>query len=158
MKVILATDGSRYSQAALDKCCEIFEGAGDTEIHVLTVLRPMFVTSSTPLAVFPTYASGSDTIVVEAGEKIANESSAAILGRLPSIGSRLTSRVVAGKPEQVIVEEAEKLGADLIIVGSHGAGYLERSLIGSVSDRVVHHAPCSVLVVKASEREMEIRA
>ena len=158
MKVILATDGSRYSQAALDKCCEIFEGSSDTEIHVLTVLRPMFVTSSTPLAVFPTYASESDDIVVKEGEKIANESNTAILGRLPSIGSGLTSRIVAGKPERVIVEEAEKWGADLIIVGSHGAGFLERSFIGSVSDTVVHHAPCSVLVVKPSERAMEIRS
>ena len=158
MKVILATDGSRYSEAALDKCCEIFEGVPNTEIHVLTVLRPTFVTSSTPLAIFPTYASESDESVVKGGEKIANESNAAILGRLPSIGSGLTSRIKAGKPERVIVEEAEKWGADLIIVGSHGAGFLERSLIGSVSDRVVQHAPCSVLVVKPSEKAIEVPA
>ncbi|MGI8495899.1 MAG: universal stress protein [Pyrinomonadaceae bacterium] len=50
-----------------------------------------------------------------------------------------------------MVETAENFQADLIIVGSHGYNTWERLLLGSISDSVVHYAPCSVLVVKSSK-------
>ncbi len=43
---------------------------------------------------------------------------------------------------------AEEIGADVIVVGSHGRGAIERLLLGSVSEQVVRHAPCPVLVVR----------
>ncbi len=51
-------------------------------------------------------------------------------------------------PKESIVEEAQKWSADLIVLGSHGYGFWERMLLGSVSNAVVHHAPCSVLIVR----------
>jgi nucleotide-binding universal stress UspA family protein len=60
----------------------------------------------------------------------------------------ITTRILCGAPKQAIVEEAEEWGADLIVVGSHGYGFWERMFLGSVSSAVVHHAPCSVLVVR----------
>jgi len=48
----------------------------------------------------------------------------------------------------VIVEAAAEVDADLIIVGSRGMNAVQRWLLGSVSSKVVHHAPCSVLVVR----------
>ena len=48
------------------------------------------------------------------------------------------------------IEEAQNWGADLIIVGSHGYGFWSRALLGSVSNAVINHAPCSVLVVRGS--------
>ena len=48
----------------------------------------------------------------------------------------------------MIVEEAQNWEADLIIVGSHGHGFWKRSFLGSTSDKVIHNAPCSVLVVR----------
>jgi nucleotide-binding universal stress UspA family protein len=68
----------------------------------------------------------------------------------PDLGTQLTTKVVKGSPNQEIVEEAENWGADLIIMGSHGYGFWRRSLLGSVSESVVHLAPCSVLVVKGN--------
>ena len=59
----------------------------------------------------------------------------------------VTSDVLRGSPEQKIVEEAKDWRADMIIVGCHGRGFWGR-MLGSVSDAVVHHAPCSVLVVR----------
>ena len=59
----------------------------------------------------------------------------------------ITSDVIEGPPQKVIVDEAAKLGSDLIVVGSHGRGFWGR-MLGSVSNGVVHHAPCSVLVVR----------
>lgn len=53
-----------------------------------------------------------------------------------------------GRPAQVIVELADAIPADLIVVGSHGLRGLRRALLGSAAEAVVRHAPCSVLVVR----------
>ncbi|HQZ97301.1 MAG TPA: universal stress protein, partial [Pyrinomonadaceae bacterium] len=60
----------------------------------------------------------------------------------------ISGEVLFGSPGSRIVETAEQIGADLIIIGSHGYRRWERILLGSVSSSVVHHAPCSVLVVR----------
>jgi nucleotide-binding universal stress UspA family protein len=53
-----------------------------------------------------------------------------------------------GNPADVIVQEAEESGADLIVVGTRGHNAAKRLFMGSVSTNVVHHAPCDVLVVR----------
>ena len=66
-------------------------------------------------------------------------------------GSRqlnVTTKVISGSPKEVILEEAEAFGADLIVVGSHGYGMLDRFLLGSVSQAVALHAKCSVEIVR----------
>jgi nucleotide-binding universal stress UspA family protein len=57
-------------------------------------------------------------------------------------------RVEQGYPAEVIVSLASDEAVDLIVIGNRGMSGVGRFLVGSVSDRVVHHAPCSVLVVK----------
>jgi nucleotide-binding universal stress UspA family protein len=61
---------------------------------------------------------------------------------------RIDKRIEVGKPEQTICDVAREVGADVIVVGSHGRTGLGRLLIGSVSEHVVRHAPCPVLVVR----------
>jgi nucleotide-binding universal stress UspA family protein len=51
----------------------------------------------------------------------------------------------------MLVWVAEQLGVDAIVVGSHGKGRLKRLVLGSVSEHVVRHAPCPVLVVRDSD-------
>ena len=58
-----------------------------------------------------------------------------------------------GRPAQFIVDAAKEFEADMIIVGSHGRGFWGKLTLGSVSDAVVHHAPCSVLVVRRADSE-----
>src|SRR5215213_10982752 len=70
--------------------------------------------------------------------------------RFPALRENLSTHILCGSPEQSIVAEAEDWGADLIVVGSHGYGFWERMFLGSVSNAVVHHASCSVLVVRKS--------
>ena len=60
-----------------------------------------------------------------------------------------TTEVLSGSPKAAILEEAEAFGADLIVVGSHGHGMLERFLLGSVSQAVALHATCSVEIVRS---------
>ena len=57
-----------------------------------------------------------------------------------------------GDPATVILEVARREAVELIVVGSHGKSGFERFLLGSVSSRVVDHAPCDVLVVKSQAR------
>lgn len=66
----------------------------------------------------------------------------------PDTGFKITGEVIQGSPKQVIVEEAESWGADLIVMGSRGLGAWNRLLLGSVSNAVVHHAKCSVEIVR----------
>jgi len=56
-------------------------------------------------------------------------------------------RVLAGEPGPELCRLAEELKADVIVIGSHAWGPIKRALVGSVSDYVVRHAPCAVLVV-----------
>jgi nucleotide-binding universal stress UspA family protein len=65
-----------------------------------------------------------------------------------SVGS-VERSVVIGHPAGEILTAAEEPGVDLVVCGARGLGLLGRLVLGSVSDRVVHHAPCPVLVVKS---------
>ncbi len=61
---------------------------------------------------------------------------------------KVSTKVVGGSPKQAILDEAEAFKADLIVLGSHGGGRIERFLLGSVSLAVVTHAKCSVEIVR----------
>jgi nucleotide-binding universal stress UspA family protein len=69
---------------------------------------------------------------------------------LRSAGFATTEAVEKGDPKSVILDQAEKWPADLIILGSHGLKGMPRFLIGSVSDAVARHAACSVQIVRAA--------
>jgi nucleotide-binding universal stress UspA family protein len=77
---------------------------------------------------------------------------------VPSI--KITSNIMPGAPRSVILEEADRWKADLIVVGSHGYGAWHRLLLGSVSQGIVSHAKCSVEVVRRPDlgRAKEVKA
>lgn len=64
----------------------------------------------------------------------------------------IVSEIQEGSPKQVILDEAEAWGAELIVVGSHGRRGLDRFLLGSVSQAVALHAKCSVHIVRAARK------
>lgn len=72
--------------------------------------------------------------------------------RLRGRGIETHALVIQGSTIESIVERAKKVGADLIMVGSHGHGRLYRALLGSVCEGIVRHAPCPVLIVPAPGR------
>jgi nucleotide-binding universal stress UspA family protein len=61
----------------------------------------------------------------------------------------ITTKIAEGNPKHVILDEAEHWNPDLIVLGSHGRSGLGRFLLGSVSQAVALHAPCSVEIVRA---------
>jgi nucleotide-binding universal stress UspA family protein len=66
---------------------------------------------------------------------------------------RVTTKMLQGPAERVILEEAERLRIDLIVLGSHGHRGWERLILGAVAHSVVSHAPCSVEVVRRRKRD-----
>jgi nucleotide-binding universal stress UspA family protein len=67
---------------------------------------------------------------------------------LTKAGYKVETAVEEGDPKSTIVEDAARWHADLIVLGSHGRKGVDRFLMGSVSDAVARHAPCSVEVVR----------
>jgi nucleotide-binding universal stress UspA family protein len=146
MKVLIATDGSEFSTAAIEKYCDLFSGAGD-EIRVLAVVEPVTHIVGAPFGVVDDYY---DRFIEEARSEAAvhlENARSAISGKLPNAGEIQTD-VELGTPARSIVEAATEWGADLIVMGSHGRGFWQRMYLGSVSNSVTHHAPCSVLIVR----------
>lgn len=150
MKVLLATDGTGHSDAAVE-IVKTLNLSDSDEVRVVSV-----VDMAVPLAmdIYAGYLPSSTDIeaaVKENTEKVLGSTCEKIAGFFGGIKVLVTSEVLHGSPDSRIVEAAEEFGADLIVVGSHGYNRWERLLLGSVSDSVVHHAPCSVLVVRDSE-------
>ena len=152
MKVLVATEGSEFSKAAIDKCCSILGNAKDTDLRLVSAAEPATVPAE-PFALSAEYIREMDENSRRRAEDVVSRAEQEIRRRMPAMASHLTTITTTGPPARAIVDEAEKWGADLIVVGSHGYGFWQRALLGSVSNAVVHHAPCSVLVVRGNGRK-----
>ncbi|MBS1794189.1 MAG: universal stress protein [Acidobacteria bacterium] len=145
MKVLIATDGSEFSRAAIEKTCRVFELTADSEIRVVCVYPPVV-----PIDAFPQSLEYSEQL--ENKERVDSEAIAAaavalLKERVPAV-TKVETLVKSGAPDQIVLDTAKEWPADVIVVGSHGRGFWGRLTIGSISDSIVHHASCSVLVVK----------
>jgi nucleotide-binding universal stress UspA family protein len=104
-----------------------------------------------PWAMSPDYFENLEITVRQAAQAIL-ESTLLKLKTITDKTLKISSEIIQGSPAQVIVDEAEHWGADLIIMGSRGLGVWNRLLLGSVSNAVVHHAKCSVEVVRTPQQ------
>ena len=84
-----------------------------------------------------------------ANEELLQDAEAETAITAERLGVDTTVEVVVGDPGPELCRLAADGNYDLIVVGSHGSGFLCRVLLGSVSHHVLHHAPCPVLVVRA---------
>ncbi len=148
MKILLATDGTKHSDCAL-RIIDKFNLTEGDEIKIVSV-----VDMALPLSIDmygPGYLPSTAEIeksAQESAEKLLQTNREKILQSFSGKNVFVSTDVLFGSPDSRIVETAEEMNADLIIVGSHGYNRWERLLLGSVSDSVIHHAPCSVLVVR----------
>lgn len=147
MKVLFASDGGKQCDAAIEalKLLRFKEGDEIKIISVVDMALPMTID------IYGGYLPDTTELEKTARAnalKILSETTAKLNDSVEAGGMLLSSEVLFGSPDSRIVETAEEWRADLIVVGSHGYSRWERLLLGSVSDSVVHHAPCSVFVVR----------
>ena len=148
MKILIATDGSEFSEAAVEKICQMVKNSENTEIKILSVYEQPSLAVAAPYAIPVGYNPSLEKELKKSATQAVSQTEQKIAARFPALKSNLSTGVLCGSPEKAIVEEAEKWAADLIVLGSHGYGFWERMMLGSVSNAVLHHAPCSVLVVR----------
>jgi len=156
MKILLAVDGSSFSDAAVAEIAGRPWPVG-SEIKVLSVFE--FPVPPTPEAwsIPPEYYE-EVTNSARSNARAIVESAIVLLKQALGTSIGVDGEYVQGSPRNVILDEAEKWGADLIVMGSHGYSAWERFLLGSVSRAVLAHAKCSVEVVRgeaASTRNLD---
>jgi nucleotide-binding universal stress UspA family protein len=138
--IIVGIDGSAHSRRALEWA--IGEAAiRHTPLTVLTVQQALTGYWGAPV-VYP-----GDADLTEHARKVAREETETALDKLAADARppQVTVLAVAGIPAEEILSLARE--ADMIVVGSRGAGGFKKLLMGSVSLTVTHHAPCPVVVI-----------
>ncbi|HEY3025618.1 MAG TPA: universal stress protein [Pyrinomonadaceae bacterium] len=148
MKILLAVDGSAYSDAAIEEVARR-PWPSQSEVKVITAAETPIMVGMEPWAATPEYFETLEKAVHEAAEGIMKRALAK-LKETETQTLKISSEIIRGSPRQVIVEAAERWKADLIVMGSRGLGTWNRLLLGSVSNSVVHHANCSVEIVRSS--------
>jgi nucleotide-binding universal stress UspA family protein len=157
-KILIAIDRSTFSKTVFSEGLTLAKNMG-ASLMLLHVLFPQGESESSLLA--PTwtlgnwdYYSGADTRFMEEYHKQWQEYRQQGLNFLCSLAEEAMAQGVqtewtqnAGNPGAVICDVAKSWGANLIVVGRRGHSSLSELLLGSISNYVLHRAPCSVLVV-----------
>lgn len=135
-KILVATDGSDFSKAAICQAINLAKICS-SKVYAISVIE-----------VNPEFVSLASNII-EKMEKETKEHLDSVKAQITKQGLECETIVHEGEePYKFIVSEAEKNKVDIIVMGSHGKTGIGRLLMGSVTSRVIGHAPCSVLVVK----------
>lgn len=133
-KIIVASDGSKHSEAAVREAINYAKSYGGSLNIINVVYTNDEVSATAPSLV--------ESMVHKAREHL---ESLKALANSENVNADIF--VKEGEPFQGITDLAEELGADTIVIGSRGTTALKRILIGSVTSRVIGLAPCPVLVV-----------
>ncbi len=141
--ILVATDGSHHSNAAASVAIGIAKRCNARLIAVSVVPYE----SISPLGIV--HSEMQWGLVTEESRKAAENNLKSVKEISEKEGVKIEELILEGRPYEAIVNAAKEKRADLIVVGSHGRTGLDRLLMGSVTERVIGHAECAVLVVKA---------
>jgi nucleotide-binding universal stress UspA family protein len=120
-RILVGTDGSPTAQLAVDRAAEVARQL-EAELTVLTAMRK---------------TTGDQLVAKERA-------------RLEPTGVAVTTKVVEKDPATALIEEVEQGGYDLLVVGNKGMTGVGRFFLGSVPNKVSHHVPCSLLIVRTT--------
>ncbi|MNX94893.1 putative universal stress protein [compost metagenome] len=134
-RILIATEGSTISAAAIRQFIAVL-GTQPFELFVLSVITRPTLPDQLP-QVIASYDGAADAALSAIDHATAE---------LRAAGLPAQGLVRTGEPAPAIVACAKEIGADLIVLGSHGRKGAERMLHGSVAESVLMHAPCGVLI------------
>jgi nucleotide-binding universal stress UspA family protein len=144
-KILVPTDFSEPSAEALQTAIDFAKvfGASIELVHVF--VEPAYVLPPpVEMATFP-----FDMTEILTRLEISLE---AQRDSIRQAGVAVEMNTLSGRAAPEIVAHAKKVGADLIVMGTHGRSGIQHALLGSVAERVVHHSPCPVLVVPTRQK------
>ncbi|AQL44122.1 stress response protein [Halorientalis sp. IM1011] len=152
-RILLPTDGSTEMEPVIDHAAEV-AARHDALIHAL------YVVDAAGFASLPMETSweGISELLYEEATSALNE-----VERIVDDQAPVERIVVEDRPHRAIVDHADEDDCDLIVMGTHGRGGIDRLLLGSVAERVVRRAPVPVMTVRVKEspvtdREPEMKA
>lgn len=143
--IVVPLDGSELSEKALGPAVRIAEtmareGEGDVSLVVLRVVAPVALVAADPMLYDEMNRMGTDE---------ANAYLNTVAESVGPTGFSLVTRTVSGSPADAIVHFAEENNADLIVMSSHGRTGSSRWVYGSVAEKVLHHASCATVIIRA---------
>jgi nucleotide-binding universal stress UspA family protein len=149
MKYLLAVDGSDQSLDAT----RAFEALSPAEsLMVLYVVNvPGIPYPAMGAGVAKDLSMAVDKAMRDEGERVLDQA----VSLLPLHPGSVTKRVEDGTPAELILSMAQEEGIDLVVLGARGIGQIREQMFGSVSHRVMTHAPCSTLIVKKPIRKIQ---
>jgi nucleotide-binding universal stress UspA family protein len=143
--IVVGTDGSETAGKAVDAAVELAKLTG-ARLEFVSAYEPV---SSQRLRAEARQAPADLQWMVNPREDVdATLSEAA--ERAAAVGAEARTYAREGDPADAILDVAEELGSDLIVVGNKGMTGAKRFLLGSVPNRVSHHAPCSVMIIRTT--------
>jgi nucleotide-binding universal stress UspA family protein len=151
MKILLAVDGSECSANAVHEVATRPWREG-TQLKILSVVgTPIPFPIPDPFLVLEGLRVNLMKEERKRLEIFVEEMRTSIHSSKAGEDLNIETEVLDGSPKEVIVDEAEKWDADLIVVGCHGYGNVKKFVLGSVSEAVLAHAPCSVEIVRCKK-------
>jgi len=150
-KILVPLDGSEHSLKALEEAAMIakkFSGKL-TLIHVFSVQPIIMPESSTSSSLSLPIITGAEvTMMIETARKLGNKILEDGERRIKDSGVQTERMLVEGHAVEEIVRVANEGKYDLIVLGARGVSHMREMLLGSVTDGVMHHVHCPVLVMK----------
>jgi nucleotide-binding universal stress UspA family protein len=145
MKLLIAIDGSEFSQTALSSVIARPWNAG-TEVEVLHVVEPPSLLIGREMGAYdPEFEMVWKALREQAKDLVEKAAT-----KLSAAGFQVATELVEGDPKSQILDASKEWHADMIVLGSHGWSGLNRFLMGSVSEGVVRHAHCSVEIIRTA--------
>ena len=144
-RIVVGTDGSESAAEAVRQAVEL-AGLTGARLDVVSAYEPV-----PNRRVESEVAQAPGDVAHEFGPR--EEATFALdsaVGAATAAGVEVTPHAMDGDPADAILDVAEKVGADLIMVGNKGMTGARRFLLGSVPNKVSHHSPCSVIIAKTT--------
>jgi nucleotide-binding universal stress UspA family protein len=141
-RIVVGTDGSDTASQAVEKASELAKLAG-AELNIVSAFEPV---SKNRLAAERSDAPADVQYEISPSEDV-NLTLEAAAAPARKEGVEVSIHPVQGDPSDAIINTAEKVDADLVIVGNKGMTGARRFILGSVPNNISHHAPCSVMIV-----------
>jgi nucleotide-binding universal stress UspA family protein len=138
VKILIGVDDSVFSEAAVEAVARRKYDPG-TQVRLVSAVEPVYLG----------FEKAQETNLYARAREAVDRAVRVL--RDGETSFEITTEIIEGSAKQVIVEEAERWGADLVVVGSHGRRGMQRFLLGSVSQAVAMHAPCSVEIVRLAQ-------